>query len=457
VKTRVWFCAFLWWAPWATAAETLPVTLEEACSLAYQTHPQIKAARLQVEALDEDYNKALSGFRPSVKVFGDKGYVDEKVDKRFGNDENQDQVDARDPYTLGVIHEQPLYRGGKTMAEMDLAMAKIALGREDLRHQTQDVLLETIKAYVGVVVEQEIVTFQRGYQKTLEDNVTITEARFQAGELTMTDVSLAKSRWARARTELRQSERTLAARRADFMAMVGMLPGSLQGLSKAPKTPETLAAATDRALAKNPLLRAAYHTIDAKDADVDRISSGYRPELSIQSQIYRQEDPSFDDQRREGAETKLVLKIPLYDGGMVSSWTRQAKKERQRASYEKDGVYRDVIRDVTLAWSDLQTATSDLETTQLEVTSAQKAAEGMREELDMGFRSTLDFLDAEQDLLGAQRRLITTKGRKLIAEYTLLAAMGELNIEKISKKTKKYNPKDHFERVKGAYYGWWQE
>ena len=105
----------------------------------------------------------------------------------------------------------------------------------------------------------------------------------------------------------------------------------------------------------------------------------------------------------------------------------------------------------------MQTATSDLETTQLEVTSAQKAAEGMREELDMGFRSTLDFLDAEQDLMGAQRRLITTKGRKRIAEYTLLAAMGELNIEKISKKTKKYNPKDHFERVKGAYYGWWQE
>jgi TolC family type I secretion outer membrane protein len=457
VKARVWFCAFLWCAPWATAAETLPVTLEEACSLAYQTHPQIKAARLQVEALDEEYNKALSGFRPSVKVFGDKGYVDEKVDKRFGNDGNDDQVDARDPYTLGVIHEQALYRGGKTMAEMDLAMAKIALGREDLRHQTQEVLLSTIKAYVGAVVGEEILAFQRDYQKTLEDNVTITEARFQAGELTMTDVSLAKSRWARARTELRQSEQTLAARRADFMAMVGTLPGSLRGLSKSPKTPETLAAATDRALAKNPLLRAAYHTIDAKDADVDRISSGYRPELSIQSQIYRQEDPSFDDQRREGAETKLVLKIPLYDGGMVSSWTRQAKKERQQASFEKDTVYRDVIRDVTLAWSDLQTVTSDLETTQLEVTSAHKAAEGMKEELDMGFRSTLDFLNAEQELMQAQRRLISTKGRKVVAEYTLLAAMGDLDIEKISKKTKKYNPKDHFERVKGLSYGWWQD
>jgi outer membrane protein TolC len=310
---------------------------------------------------------------------------------------------------------------------------------------------------VGVVVSEEILAFQQDYQKTLEDNVTITEARFQAGELTMTDVSLAKSRWARARTELRQSEQTLAARRADFMAMVGTLPGSLRGLSKSPKTPETLAAATDRALAKNPLLQAAYRAIEAKDAQVDHVSSGYRPELSIQSQIYRQDNPSFDDQRREGAETKLVLKIPLYDGGMVSSWTRQAKKERQQASFEKDTVYRDVIRDVTLAWSDLQTVTSDLETTQLEVTSAHKAADGMKEELDMGFRSTLDFLNAEQELMQAQRRLISTKGRKVVTEYTLLAAMGDLDIEKISKKTKKYNPKDHFERVKGLSYGWWQD
>jgi len=190
---------------------------------------------------------------------------------------------------------------------------------------------------------------------------------------------------------------------------------------------------------------------------VDRISSGYRPELSVESKIYRQEDPSFDDQRREGAETKVVLKIPLYDGGMVSAWTRQAKKERQRASHQKDSVYRDVVRDVTLAWRDLETATLDLDSTQAEVTSALKASDGMKEELDMGFRSTLDFLDAEQDLLGAQRRFSTTKGQKLVAEYTLLAAMGELDIRKLSKKTKPYNPKDHFEKVKGLSYGWWQE
>ena len=457
MKTRVWFCLLLSYAPWGMAADTLPVTLTEACQLAYENHPQIKAARLQLEALDEEYNKALSGFRPSVKVFGDKGYVDEKVDKRFGNEQNPDQLDARDPYTVGVIHEQPLYRGGKTLAERDEALAKIAIGREDLRHQTQEVLLSTIKAYVGVVVGEQIVAFHRDYQKTLEDNITITEARLQAGELTLTDVSLSKSRWARAQTELRQSERNLAARRADFMAMVGVLPGSLQDLSKSPKTPETLAAATDRALSKNPLLQAAHHAIEAKDAQIDRISSGYRPELSIETKIYRQEDPSYDDQRREGAETKLVLTIPLYDGGMVSSWTRQAKKERQKAAFDKDSVYRDVVRDVTLAWNDLQTTLLDLETTALEVTSAQKATEGMKEELDAGFRSTLDFLNAEQELMQAQRRLITTKGHKVVAEYTLLAAMGDLDIEKISKKTKKHNPKDHFERVKGLSYGWWQD
>ncbi|MFM7630622.1 MAG: TolC family outer membrane protein [Alphaproteobacteria bacterium] len=457
MTARVWFAVFLCCAPWAVAAETLPVTLEEACSLAYQTHPQLKAARLQVEALDEEYNKALSGFRPTIKVYGDKGYVDETVDKRFGDNDKGDQVDARDPYTVGVMHEQPLYRGGKTMAEMDLAVAQIAVGRETLRHQTQQVLLDTLKAYVGVVTAQEILTFHRAYQQILEDNVIITEARFQAGDVTMTDVSLSKSRVARARTDVNHAQRTLAAKRADFMAMVGVLPGSLRDMPKSPKTPETLAAATDRALAKNPLLQAAYRTIEAKDADVDRISSGYRPELSVESKIYRQEDPSFDDQRREGAETKVVLKIPLYDGGMVSAWTRQAKKERQRASHQKDSVYRDVVRDVTLAWRDLETATLDLDSTQAEVTSALKASDGMKEELDMGFRSTLDFLDAEQDLLGAQRRFSTTKGQKLVAEYTLLAAMGELDIRKLSKKTKPYNPKDHFEKIKGLSYGWWQE
>ncbi|MFM7621918.1 MAG: TolC family protein, partial [Alphaproteobacteria bacterium] len=227
MTARVWFAVFLCCAPWAVASETLPVTLEEACSLAYQTHPQLKAARLQVEALDEEYNKALSGFRPTIKVYGDKGYVDETVDKRFGDNDKGDQVDARDPYTVGVMHEQPLYRGGKTMAEMDLAVAQIAVGRETLRHQTQQVLLDTLKAYVGVVTAQEILTFHRAYQQILEDNVIITEARFQAGDVTMTDVALSKSRVARARTDVNHAQRTLAAKRADFMAMVGVLPGSL--------------------------------------------------------------------------------------------------------------------------------------------------------------------------------------------------------------------------------------
>jgi outer membrane protein len=99
----------------------------------------------------------------------------------------------------------------------------------------------------------------------------------------------------------------------------------------------------------------------------------------------------------------------------------------------------------------------DLESTTLEVNAALEALTGVREESDAGFRSTLDVLNAEQEALFAQRRLMTTKRNQMVAEYTLLAAMGELDITKISKKTKKYDPKDHFERVKDLRYGWWQE
>ncbi len=437
------------------AAETLPVSLGETCSLVYQTNPQLKAARLGVEALDEAYNKALSGFRPKIEAFGDAGYVDGTVDKRF--DQEQDRADTRNPYALGVSYEQPLYRGGKTTAEKELAVAQIALGRAELRRQTQEILLKTIQAYADVVAAEGVLVFQRHYQKTLEENVTITQARFDAGDLTITDVYQSKARWARARTELRQAEKNLTARRADFMAVVGVLPGPLQGFSPSPKLPKTLAAATDQALKKNPLLRGANYKIEAKDAEVDRITAGYRPELLVESQISREEDPSFDDRRRQGAETKLVLKIPLYDGGMVSSWVRQAKKERQQARYEKEDVYRRVIQDVTLAWNDLQAAESDLESTTLEVESSLEAVIGVREESDVGFRSTLDVLNAEQEALFAQRRLMTTKRNRMVAEFSLLAAMGELDIHKLSKKTKKYDPNEHFERVKNLTYGWWQE
>jgi TolC family type I secretion outer membrane protein len=455
VKANLWFSLFFFCGPLALAEETLPVTLEEACSLAYQTNPQLKAARLGVEALDEEYNKALSGFRPHIEAFGDAGYTDGTVDKRF--DQEQDRADSRNSSALGFVYRQPLYRGGKTMAEKDLAVAQIAAGREELRRQTQEVLLKTIQAYADVVAAEGVLAYQRQYQKAIKDNVGTAEAHFKAGDLTATDVFQSKARWARAQTELRQAERDLAARRADFMAVVGVLPGTLQGFSPPPKLPKTLAAATDHALKKNPILRAANYKIQTKDAEVDRISAGYLPELAVESQVSREENPSFDDRRRQGAETKLVLKIPLYDGGMVSSWVRQAKKERQQASYEKDDAYRRVIQEVTLAWNDLQAVKSDLESTALEVQSSQEAVSGVREEFNLSFRSTLDVLNAEQEVLSAQRRLMATKRNQMVAQYGLLASMGALDIHKVSKKTKKYDPDEHFNRVENLWYGWWQE
>ena len=398
----------------------------------------------------------MSGFRPSIYAFGEAGTVDENVEKRSINN-NYGGADARNPNALGVLYRQPLYLGGKTLAQRDLALFTIDKSHNLLKSQTQDTLLDVVIVYADVVMGQYLLEIRRNHQKVLQDQLEITQEYVALGELTKTDLAQAKSRLSRANADLRSAKNVLDNARAGFFTVVGQLPDTLQGFNYVKSLPLSLDDAIDKALAKNPIIKSAQADLSAQDAKIDIISADYRPQMYFESTTLKEEDPTFDDKKRTSTEAKVTIKIPLYEAGMVSAAVRQAKKERYKASYLAADVRRGVVKNITIAWNERDNSNYAIDASIAEQKAASEAEQGVIEESQLGFRTTIDVLNAHQETLQAQTNLIKAKRDKMVAEYALLAAIGDLTIKKIAGKTIEYDPKEHLDRIKGLRYGWWQK
>jgi outer membrane protein len=125
--------------------------------------------------------------------------------------------------------------------------------------------------------------------------------------------------------------------------------------------------------------------------------------------------------------------VPLYEGGLLSSRTRQARLEADRARYQRLTAERQAAADATTAWHNVIAAREAIIASRSRVSAAQVALEGANQELAVGTRITLDVLDQERELLDAQLGLVDAERAAYLATHQLLAATGRLKAEAIGR------------------------
>lgn len=442
-----------------TAATVLPVlaaglspvsaeTLREALASAYATNPTIQAERANQRANDENVSQANAGWRPTVVVTGDVGA--QLTDQTIGG---INQTETRIPSNAAITLTQPIYSGGTTTAQIASAEALVQAGRENLRATEQDVLLDVVTVYLDVLQNYAVVQLNLNNEARLRRQLEAAQDRFNVGEITRTDVSQAEAALSRAAADRAQAEGNLIAARAAYARAVGNRPGQLEPPPPLPTLPKSEEASLAIAEKENPDLLAAVRTAESAKADIRATSGQLLPQLDVETLASHSRDGSGAGDTNTTVRVRGVVTVPIYQAGAVYSGVRQQRDVHNQREIQVLEIQRLVNEGVTQSWEALETARARITAGRAEVRANEIALEGVIQEAQVGSRTTLDVLDAEQDLLDSQVALVQAERDEYVAAYQLLDAIGRLDVRRLDIGVDAYDPETHYKETQKRWYG----
>ncbi len=433
----------------AVAHPTQAETLADAMVMAVKSSPEISSGRATVKVLAEQAIQARAGGRVNVS-----GTID--ITSRF-----DDLEQFFFPLSMQLDVTQPLYTGGQVENATRAAEIRINAERARLIAAEQSVLLNTVIAYMDVRSNETLVALSRNNVRVIREQLRAAEERFEVGEVTRTDVAQAEARLAAARSLLVSLEGQLEVSREAYKRVVGKYPGKLQPPPPLPDLPNTVDEALAITIADDPTLRAARLERRAAGSDVRTAIGSLLPQVSLLGQVTHQDTDlrgeSFGPFPGADSEASLGLRvtIPFYSGGTNYSQIREAQALVEARVADVDEAFRDAAQRVGIAWSDFRVAGASIEAGVLETRAARIAFEGVQEEAKVGARTTLDVLDAEQELLDARGDLITSRRDQYVAAYSLLFSIGKLTTDHLKLELGDIaSVKSYYESVKDRNFGY---
>lgn len=422
-------------------------TLRDALSAAYNSNPTLGAERARQRATDEGVPQALSGWRPTVTVDGDYGTIRQTTRPSTG-------VDKRDPRGYSLTLNQPVFDGFETVEGTKQAEANVQAGVQNLINVEQTTLLDGVTAYMNVVRDGAIVRLRQKNVSVLKEQLRAANARFKVGEITKTDVAQAEARVAGAVSDLALAKSNLATSRANYRRIIGRAPGSLRyPPSIARLLPKTLKKAIATARDRNPTLLAAAYNEEASRHAIEVARSNLLPDASLEAQYQRRYDLSAALNRQESVSLIGRLNVPLYQGGLVHSQVREAKQTNSQRVLQIAEADRQVVEAVVSAWEQYAAALEQINSDRAQVEANRLAFKGVEQEALVGSRTTLDVLDAEQELLDSQVSLVGSRRDAVVAAYTLLSAIGRLTARDLRLPVQYYDPSVYYQYTRGKLFG----
>lgn len=427
-------------------------TVSEALAKAYQTNPQLNSERARQRATDENVPQAMSGYRPQVSAtlsYGLQAVRNLLVD-------NTILGATLKPWTIGVTVTQTLYNGNKTANSVRVAESQVQSGREALRNVGQGVLLDAVVAYTNVLANQSLLEAQRANVTALRETLGIAQKRLSAGDVTPTDTSQAEARLARGQADLNAAEVNLAISQATYAQVIGNSPSRLSSADPVDRLlPRNRDDAINQAFKAHPAVLAAGFDVDVATTTIKVAESSLLPTITLQGSASRSKDldPTLGTFGTDQASIVGQLTAPIYDGGLAASQTRQAKELSSQSRLVLEQVRNQARTAAVGAWVSNEGAKTAVSAAEAEVRAAAVALQGVQREAQGGQRTTVEVLNSQQDLVNAKARLIGAQRDRVIASYTLLSAIGRLDVKTLGLNTPDYLPEVHYHQVRDAWHG----
>jgi outer membrane protein len=412
-------------------AESLP----DALTKAYQTNPQLNAERARQRATDENVPQALAGYRPQIVASLSAGL---QAVRNLLPD-NTIQGATLKPWTIGVTVTQTLFNGFKTANSVRVAELQVRSGREALRNVGQGVLLDAVTVYTNVLANQSLVEAQRANVTFLRETLGITQKRLNAGNVTPTDSAQAEARLNRGLADLNAAEVNLAISEATYAQVIGNSPTRLSAAEPVnrllPRSREdaiNLAFNAPRSPGGSIRCRRRHHGDSCRR---------------------RQSDSTLGTYGTDQASILGQVVAPMYDGGLAAAQTRQSKEIAAPSRLVLDQIRNQSRTAATGAWVAFEGAKIAVSASESEVRAANIALQGVSREAQGGQHTTVDVLNSQQNLTSAKARLIGAQRDRVITSYTLLSAIGRLDVKTLGLNTPDYLPDVHYHQIRDAWHG----
>jgi outer membrane protein len=465
-------------------------TLAGALVQAYLNNPSLNSQRASVRATDENVPQALSGYRPKITATVTGGQQSVSLTAKEANPLSSTrplqcsstscpvggrpsgggsippsgynpayytkQSGYNTPVSVGASITQTLFDGFQTPNKTREAESQVLAARATLENTVQTVLLNAATAYMNLLRDGAILDLQRRNVEVLQEQLRQTRDRFNVGEVTRTDVAQAESRLAAGRSQVLTAEANYKASQATYRQVIGVNPGKLAAGTPVDRfSPHTLGRAISLGMAIHPSVKTAEYNVDVSQLAVKVAEGGLLPTVSVTGSYTKDWGVVGSRGTIESYNASVLgtLSVPIYQGGAEYSLVRQAKETLGQKRLDLDKERDSVRQTVVQSWGQLEAAKANIDATEAQVQAAEIALDGVRQEARVGQRTTLDVLNAQQELVNARVSLVTAQRDRVVASYTLLAAVGRLSPQVLGLHVPVYRPMVHYQQVRDAWAG----
>ena len=400
------------------------LTLQDAIAVAVGSNPEIGQAIENREAIEFELRQAKGLFLPSVDLQASAGVGRLDTPARRALDvENRTLY----PNEASVSVTQTLFDNGARRAELDRQASRVDGASFRVLERSEFIGLTVVQEYLEYMLQAQIVGEAKKNLAFHQSILGDIRATVDGGGLTEADVQQAQERLYGAEARLKEAAEELETAKIRFFKTVGkpLVNASRPG-SVAKALPRSLDEAIGLARTSNPRVHMANSDIDAASANVDAARALYGPEILAEGRARTWESVEHHDGRSNDLQARVVLRWNLYRGGIDKANEQEQVRRLSEQRLVLHQVFREIEEAVRVSW-DRRFRQADLANTlRLQAATSDQIVKSYRAQFQVGQRSLLDVLDAQNTRFNTAALADTAAYASLFAEYRLLAATGQL-------------------------------
>ncbi|NVK34339.1 MAG: TolC family outer membrane protein [Rhodobacteraceae bacterium] len=397
--------------------------MQQAVQSAVATNPDILETSANRRARDQEYRGSQGAFLPSLSLSGEIGA--QRLDRPGSfTRNNNDQWRTRKQLSVNV--EQLLFDGFGSVNEVYRQAARVDGAALRVLERSEAVALDAVEAYIDVIRHTAILSQARvnvGKHSSIMNDV---RQRFDGGDAGAADLSQAQERVAASEIIVADIQRSLLETIAKFERTVGEKPARLAPAKPASVPSGPVSRLVDISATRHPQIQAALADVDAVKYEYETTKSAFLPRVTLQGTASVGDDLDGVEGRNNQYSGKLAFSWNLYNGGRDRARQLQYTEQLTETTVRVDRVRRDIKEAIERSWAAVQTGTAKIHAIQKQVAANNKVVNGYLDEYDIGERTLLDVLNAENSLFNSKIDLISARAIYAFSTYQLRATTGDL-------------------------------
>ena len=400
------------------------VTLEQAIAAALETSPEINQAIMNKEAIEFEREQAQGLYLPRVDIEASAGIrrIENPTRRTLGIED-----DALYPLEAGISAEQTLVDFGRRHGELLRQAARTDGAALRVAERSENTALLVSRQYLDILLQQRIVaaaddnvTFHRNLVGDLGQGV-------QQGSISIADQQQAQERLQAALVRHTEAQEALINAQISLQTLTGLsVAGAAMPQSLKAAVSPSLGDAVSEARQNNPKVKEASADVDAAHAMVEKANGDLYPTIGVEARGRVGEDIDGFNGKTNDVQARVVMRWNIFDGGINRAKVQEMVRRSSEARFRLHEVGRFAEEDVRRAWNSMSTQRKIEDELETQSRVSDDLLLSYREQFNVGRRSLLDVLDAQNTRYNVQVRLETARFSEQFSEYQVLAATNKL-------------------------------